>query len=91
MNYQQELEEKWQELDLIIEKYPNIFPDHKEKYKCDFLWSYEFVLNKRIISDSGSYFICPLLEMVQLTKYSNSKFVVRTICYIIYSLNLVYE
>ena len=77
------MEQKWEELSLILDNYKELFPDFKEKHKNDFYWSYEFALNKSIQFESGSkfIFICPLLDCVQFCKNSNIRLEVYNILF----------
>jgi len=67
------LEAKWKEMCLILEKYKKIFPDSMEKYKKDFLWGYQLILNKGFNTIDQLVF-SPIIDMIHFSKCGNINF-----------------
>ena len=57
-------------MSIILEKYPKLFPDSKEKYRTDFFWCYDLILNKSCKIMEQTIF-GPIFDLMSYSRHGN--------------------
>ena len=65
-------------MSIILEKYSKLFPDSKEKYRTDFFWCYDLILNKSCKIMEQTIF-CPIFDLMSYSRHGNVELNVKNI------------